>query len=59
LGESKISTGSWKDGKLNFQLDSSNGAIIMSATLVEGKLTGEFDYAGQMQGRWVAVKKKP
>jgi hypothetical protein len=59
LGESSISTGSWKDGKLNFQLDSSNGVITMSATLVEGKLTGEFDYAGQMQGKWVAIKKKP
>jgi hypothetical protein len=59
LGESTISTGSWKDGKLNFQLDSSNGTTTMSATLVEGKLTGVFDYAGQMQGKWVAVKKKP
>jgi len=59
LGESKISTGTWKDGKLNFQLDSSNGVVTMSATLVDGKLTGEFDYAGQMQGKWVAIKKKP
>jgi hypothetical protein len=59
LGESKISSGSWKDGKLNFVLDSSNGVVTMSATLVDGKLTGEFDYAGQMQGKWVAIKKKP
>jgi hypothetical protein len=59
LGESKISSGSWKDGKLNFVLDSSNGVVTMSATLVEGKLTGEFDYAGQMQGKWVAIRKKP
>ena len=59
LGDSTISTGSWKDGKLNFLLDSSNGAITMSATVVDGKLTGEFDYAGQMQGKWVAIKKKP
>jgi len=59
LGESKISTGSWKEGKLNFQLDSANGVVTMSATVVDGKLTGEFDYAGQMQGKWVAIKKKP
>jgi hypothetical protein len=57
LGESTIKTGSWKDGKLNFQLESSEGTISMSATLLDGKLSGEFDYAGQMQGKWVAIKK--
>jgi hypothetical protein len=57
LGDSSISTGSWKDGKLAFVLEGSNGSITMSATVVEGKLTGEFDYAGQLQGKWVAVKK--
>jgi len=57
LGEASIKTGSWKDGKLAFQLDGQNGTITMSATVIEGKLSGEFDYAGQLQGRWVAVKK--
>ncbi|HEX6043216.1 MAG TPA: hypothetical protein VFZ22_01905 [Pyrinomonadaceae bacterium] len=57
LGESTIKNGSWKDGKLTFDLEGQNGTISMSATVVEGKLTGEFDYAGQLQGRWVAVKK--
>ena len=57
LGESSISSGSWKEGKLNFQLNGQNGVITMSATVVEGKLSGEFDYAGQLAGRWVAVKK--
>ncbi|HEY6806217.1 MAG TPA: hypothetical protein VI306_21745 [Pyrinomonadaceae bacterium] len=57
LGESTIKEGSWKDGKLAFQLDGGQGLITMSATLVDGKLTGEFDYAGQLQGKWVAVKK--
>ena len=57
LGESTISTGSWKEGKLAFVLEGGNGSITMSATVVEGKLTGEFDYAGQLQGKWVAVKK--
>jgi len=57
LGEATIKSGSWKDGKLSFQLDGQNGTISMSATVVEGKLTGEFDYAGQLSGRWVAVKK--
>ena len=57
LGESNISSGNWKDGRLSFQLENPNGAITMSAVLVDGKLSGEFDYAGQLQGKWVAVKK--
>lgn len=57
LGESTVKSGSWKDGKLVFQLEGQNGVISMSAVVVEGKLSGEFDYAGQLQGRWVAVKK--
>lgn len=57
LGDATIKTGSWKEGKLSFQLEGSNGVITMSATVIEGKLSGEFDYAGQLQGRWVAVKK--
>ena len=57
LGEATIKGGTWKDGKLAIQLEGSNGAIALSATVVEGKLSGEFDYAGQLQGKWVAVKK--
>jgi hypothetical protein len=57
LGESQIKTGSWKDGKLVFELEGQNGVISMSAVVIEGKLSGEFDYAGQLQGKWVAVKK--
>jgi hypothetical protein len=57
LGESTIKDGTWKDGKLNFQLESPNGVIVMSAVVVEGKLSGEFDYSGQASGKWVAVKK--
>lgn len=57
LGESVVKSGTWKEGKLVFQLEGQNGVISMSATVVEGKLSGEFDYSGQLQGRWVAVKK--
>ena len=57
LGEATIKAGSWKEGKLSLQLDGSNGVIVLSATVIEGKLSGEFDYAGQLQGKWVAVKK--
>jgi len=57
LGEAQISNGTWKDGKLDFQLEGGSGVITMSATVIEGKLSGEFDYAGQAQGKWVAVRK--
>ena len=57
LGEATIKEGTWKDGKLVFSLEGSSGTIALSATVVEGKLSGEFDYSGQLQGKWVAVKK--
>ena len=57
LGESQIKKGSWKDGKLVFELEGQNGVIAMSAVVIEGKLSGEFDFAGQLQGKWVAVRK--
>jgi hypothetical protein len=59
LGEANIKEGSWKDGKLAFQLEGANGIITMSATVIDGKLAGEFDYAGQLSGKWVAVRKNP
>ena len=57
LGEATLKNGSWKDGKLSFELEGSSGTILMSATVIDGKLSGEFDYSGQLQGKWVAVKK--
>ena len=57
LGDATIKSGTWKDGKLVFQLDGQNGVISCTATVIDGKLSGEFDYAGQLSGRWVAVKK--
>ena len=59
LGQSTITSGSWKDGKLVFILDSANGQIGMVATIIDGKLVGDFDLSGQMTGKWAAVKKKP
>jgi hypothetical protein len=59
LGESTISSGTFKDGKLAVVLDGANGQVALMATIIDGKLAGDFDYAGQMQGKWVATKKKP
>jgi len=59
LGESTMSSGVWKDGKLAVVLEGSNGQVALIATMVDGKLVGDFDYAGQLQGKWVATRKKP
>ena len=58
LGLGTITTGTWKDGKLLFQIDTPSGPVVMSAEIKDGGLVGDYDYAGQVQGRWVA-KKKP
>jgi hypothetical protein len=59
LGNSTISSGSWKDGKLALVLESANGQIALIGTMVDGKLVGDYDYVGQLSGKWVATKKKP
>ena len=58
LGNTTISSGFWKDGKLVIVLELGSGQIGLIATLQDGKLVGDYDFAGQMQGKWVAVRKK-
>lgn len=58
LGDSVITSGTWKDGQLNISVEGSGGVIALIATVIDGKLSGMFDYAGQLQGKWVAMKKK-
>jgi len=58
LGNSTISKGTVKDGNLAFQLDGGAGTIVMTASLQDGNLVGDFDFNGQLQGRWVAVRRK-
>ena len=57
LGSAMISNGTWDGNKLTFSLDSPNGSINMNAVLKDGKLVGEYDYAGQLTGKWEAKKK--
>jgi len=59
LGESSISSGNWKDSKLAIILESGGGQIVLTATLTDGKLVGDYDFQGQSSGKWAAVKKKP
>lgn len=58
LGHSTVSSGVWKDGTLTLMLDSATGPVGLVATLTDGKLVGDYDYAGQLQGKWVAIRKK-
>jgi hypothetical protein len=57
MGSASLSNGSFKAGKLTFSLDTPNGSVSMTAMVKDGKMTGDFDAAGQMQGKWEAKKK--
>jgi hypothetical protein len=57
LGDSTVS-GTWKDGKLAVVLDGGSVQTALIGSIVEGKLVGDYDYGGQLQGKWVAAKKK-
>lgn len=57
-GAAPLSKGTYVAGKLSFSLDTPNGAIGMTGTIKDGKIVGEFDFAGQMTGKWEATKKK-
>ena len=55
LGHFNVVSGSWKDGKFSIMLD---GNVALVAVMVEGKLSGDYDFNGQSSGKWVAVRKK-
>jgi hypothetical protein len=58
LGNTAFSTGAWKDGKLSILMDGGSGQIALVAQMIDGKLSGEYDFAGQASGKWVAIRKK-
>ena len=58
LGTSPITSGTWKDGKLAVVMEGGAGQIALMANMIEGKLSGDYDFAGQLSGKWVAIKKK-
>ena len=58
-GNATITKGVWNNGRLVLELLGGGGAIILlDATLKDGNLTGNLDFNGQAQGRWVAVRRK-
>jgi hypothetical protein len=56
LGQATVK-GSWTNGTLTLTLNGQGGATQLTASLKDGKLVGDFDYAGQFQGKWGANKK--
>src|SRR5207245_2896881 len=58
MGTSNIANGTWKYVKLAILLEAGAGQIVLKAVIVDGKFSGEYDFAGQSSGKWVAVKKK-
>jgi hypothetical protein len=57
-GAVPLTKGTYSAGKLSFSLDTPNGAIGMTGMIKDGKIVGEFDFAGHMTGKWEATKKK-
>lgn len=58
-GTIPVLKGNYSGGKLTFSLDPGQGGEIkMTAMIKDGKLVGDFDFAGQMTGKWEATKKK-
>lgn len=49
--------GTFAADKLSFTLDTGNGLITMTGMVKDGKVAGDFDFAGQMTGKWEAKKK--
>jgi hypothetical protein len=56
-GSVPISKGSFVADKLSITIDTPNGAVVLTGIIKDGKLAGDFDFAGQAQGKWEAKKK--
>jgi hypothetical protein len=56
-GSAPLSKGAFKDNKLTFSIDTPQGSIGFTGMVKDGKIAGEFDFAGQMTGKWEAKKK--
>jgi hypothetical protein len=57
-GSVPLSKGTFSAGKLSFVLETGQGSITLTGLVKDGKIAGDFDFAGQMTGKWEASKKK-
>lgn len=56
-GTAPISNGSVKGDMVSFALDTPNGAVVFTGKMKGAMIDGEYDFAGQMKGKWSAKKK--
>jgi hypothetical protein len=56
-GALPLTNGKFAAGKLSFAIDTGQGAITLTGMVKDGKIDGDFDFAGQMTGKWGAKKK--
>lgn len=56
-GSMEISEGTLEGDKISLKLETPQGALVLSGIIKLGKIEGEYDFAGQMQGKWQAKKK--
>ena len=56
-GSATVSKGTFSANKLSISLDTGNGVVVLTGIVKDGKISGEFDFAGQMTGKWDAKKK--
>jgi hypothetical protein len=52
-----IGKGTFIANRLNLSLEIPNGAIVLTGSIKDGKIVGEFDLASQATGKWEAKKK--
>jgi hypothetical protein len=49
-------SGTWEKGELNLAIESERGTMALTATLKEGRLSGDWD-VGHASGKWSAKRK--
>jgi hypothetical protein len=56
-GNAPVSKGKLTGDKLTLVIEAPNGSILLTGTVAGSRITGQYDFAGQLQGPWEARKK--
>jgi hypothetical protein len=57
LGNGPVS-GNWTNGKLAINVQTSHATLVMTGTMKNGKLAGDWETGSHMSGKWEATRKK-
>lgn len=55
-GDAKLTSVTFKNNRLNIEIDAGEDEYALTATLADGKLTGTWFLNGQKQGTWLGTK---